>query len=318
MSNYELILEVAQELYGEGLVDQQDSSILILYPEITIQRPGDSFTWDIKDLVVSLKFDLEDDRIASIKGGRLSWTVKEQKLKWRHSHLPVRDVEELLPFCIGDSSLQDYIMQEDWDRDGAEYFLLDLKNFLSIESDTGTAFMRIEQLKSTSNYSTFQEDRIVPGYYSISEEVLSIIIENKEEFLETSWNGFKFEVQLTLEGRKIEHYEGIRGMNPHELLPNGETRRVEGRPTIFKEIPLDFRFKDRNKLTTIDYSSYENEEEQEQFYISNAFKDKFEEAIERQLNRTILKKSIEPRKAEWYGKVNNPEKCNAADKTTVF
>lgn len=316
MSNFELILEVAQELYGEGLVDQKDSSILILYPEITIQRPGDSFTWNIKDLVVSLEFDMEDDRIATIKGGRLSWTVKEQKLNWRHSHLPVRAIEELLPFCIGDSSLKDYIMQEDWDRDEIEYFLLDLENFLSIESDTGTAFMRIEHLKSTSNYRTTTEDNTL--YFTALRQVLQLIIDNRKEFLETSWNGFKFNVELTLEGRKIDHYERIDGLNPHELLPNGETRKVGSQANIVKETPLTFSFKNRNTLITIDYDRYENEVEQEQFYISNKIKTQLEDKLTDQLNQALLRKTIEAREAEWNDKVNTPGDCNAADKTTVF
>lgn len=321
MTNQERIYGFACEWYGEELVDQQDSSVLILFPEILITNSQYGNSHLIRDMVISLSFS-SNGVIRSFKGGRLSFTINELKAKYTHSHIRKNAIKSnghsLGEFCTGRSGMDGLLATEQWDQYELENFFLFLEHFLSVESQEGIPYNHILNIGTTNLFDSGDlEDSLLTN--EVYEEVKELLISRKREFLQTEWDGTKFVVLLTEEAKKYDHYRDISGIRPHERGEGGSTKRVAESIFFSNKFPLDFRFKDVREATIIDFQTEnENEEEQSQYYISNPIAASIEARLEEELNKEFFKRITQARRTGWEDQTSDTPYCLSNDKTAVL
>lgn len=327
MDKLKLFYKKALEIYGEELVDLQDSSVLVLYPKVIIENSQSRLSHEIKDLV--LRFPISSHIFYSVDASRLSISVDEWRYEYLHSHLPARlmegDVVRMEHFCTGTSGMDSYMIElsetqdEDSFMEKVDEFLIFVEHFISVESQAGGPFRKIKNL---GVIGTGQDTNMADRHtHSITRMVNYLIQHKPSRFVSHSWAGDRFLVSLNEEARLYNTYPHISGLNPHRLEEGGTTRRVlrDAQSTIPDSLDLkDWRFKNKNKCVIYDKHKFKENENEERYYISHLIAEKVEKRLEERLQEELTRELITVERAKWNSIFDNNSRCFKYDKTTLL
>ncbi len=147
---------MAGRYYFEGSEDDF-IALYLYYPEITISNSiGEKHT--MKDMVVRLYLNptgVEPD----MQGKRFSYTKKELRCRYTHSHLDqgLEESDDFGHFCLGgDSTLRKYLakIQTSCTLDQFELLLVQIEQYLAWESIEGKPYISISRLFTAETVST--------------------------------------------------------------------------------------------------------------------------------------------------------------------
>lgn len=295
--------------------------ITIHYPNITISN-GDNKQHNIKDLFVSLKFELNRKNkkvnIIGIFGRRATLTYEEVCSNYAHSHLNpnvTRYFESnsknlfknsITRFCTGSGEinvlLADY-NSNSFNEDRFNLILVQLMTLVSWESIEGTPYRYIRDIKIRLNSNTPTEIKLWSSYYSsikyiidgfsnnkVKPENLKFIIKNsKIELDENAFDNFILELSnsYSLVKNCFICFEFDGKYYTHNSIKPSEIKYykyTEQNPIVFRG--EDFPF-------TIIYPEEIKEEEVEKSLI--LFKPavlKFKKEIEDEINKKIIRNNV--------------------------
>lgn len=171
-------VDVIEEKIDESTTDLE---VTIHFPELTVKNSLD-MTHTIKDVFLILRLSTLYDmkvHLRDFKLFRSTYEPKEVFHKYTQSHISKGWFGELIPasgFCLGNSSLYDFISKESksFEINKLSYLVLLFKSFLEWESIEGVPYVHLSDLKpfdvnkieytiqlSDEDYTTLVEDLIL-------------------------------------------------------------------------------------------------------------------------------------------------------------
>jgi hypothetical protein len=184
----EIIDEVYDEELFEIIINTKDYSditsfsIDIVFPEVTLKNSQNQ-SYYLGTMVVRTtgKYYSETDKFSFdyiLEGHRLSWTLRDIRRHFAHSHLPSSREGIYYGFCVGEGSVYDSIVDEvNPPKEQIQSFLLTIDSFIRWESLEGGPYQRFSQRPTVTRLRKKADDfSITNRYYNYDQEKLKELI----------------------------------------------------------------------------------------------------------------------------------------------
>lgn len=162
-------------------INLTDMFILVRFPEVTVTNENDR-SIVIWELYAKVKINSQGKNIGGFTLNRSEYDKFQFKNNYLHSHvsnIPVGNLQEFQPPCLGDGPIRNTIslLNAEFDEARWQLFCLELSKYVTVESLTGVPYKRMEQLgennysKQDSNWLSLTNDN-VPVYRNMSSGIL--------------------------------------------------------------------------------------------------------------------------------------------------
>lgn len=132
--------------------------ILVKFPEVTVTNENDR-SIDIWGLYAKVKITRDGKNVGGFTLNRSVYNKFQFKNNYLHSHvskIPIGDLTEFLPPCLGDGPIRNTIalLNSEFDEVRWQLFCLELSKYVTVESLGGGPYRRMEQLGESSYNKT--------------------------------------------------------------------------------------------------------------------------------------------------------------------
>lgn len=276
IENINKVYDVFKDYYGEDRVDLLDviseesyincnksllspilpsnsrPYILVYFPEVTITNENDIST-DIKKLWAKIIIDEEGRLMGSFSLNRSHYTLLHWNANYMHSHIqriPKEDIKSFLSPCLGSGPIRDTIasLNHDYDESLWMLFCRELDVYTKVESLAGVPYMRISNIVSNANTSTYRSrylynfsthisystnagiNKIIKEFTShlIDSRILRFNYYNGSYGLAMDWFDYYIRVSNAFIEWFNQYYnEGNKNINYDTLISKGVIHKVE-------------------------------------------------------------------------------------------